>query len=171
MTSTRISQHSLPRSRVGRHFRCWTLVVDPAVTSATFGRWDTSRGPRRGARFVAMARAHSGCEVLHQDFLAMRCRRPLRRHFCQCLAVPRADPGIAACPAGTPLPEPRGVLFTSNPRGNNQEGWTTVATGAFSIPRPGGPRRRRRLCRTRHYYRPPGLPRERQPWLATVWRK
>ena len=22
-----------------------------------------------------------------------------------------------------------------------------------------------------HYYRPPGLPRERQPWLATVWRK
>ena len=22
-----------------------------------------------------------------------------------------------------------------------------------------------------HYYRPPGLPREQQPWLATVWRK
>ncbi|TMJ63412.1 MAG: SAM-dependent methyltransferase, partial [Alphaproteobacteria bacterium] len=22
-----------------------------------------------------------------------------------------------------------------------------------------------------HYYRPPGLPRERQPWLASVWRK
>jgi hypothetical protein len=22
-----------------------------------------------------------------------------------------------------------------------------------------------------HYYRPPGLPRETQPWLATVWRK
>ena len=22
-----------------------------------------------------------------------------------------------------------------------------------------------------HYYRPPGLPGERQPWLATVWRK
>ena len=22
-----------------------------------------------------------------------------------------------------------------------------------------------------HYYRPPGLPRERQPWLATVWRE
>jgi hypothetical protein len=22
----------------------------------------------------------------------------------------------------------------------------------------------------RHYYRPPGLPREQQPWLATVWR-
>jgi hypothetical protein len=22
-----------------------------------------------------------------------------------------------------------------------------------------------------HYYRPPGLPRARQPWLATVWRK
>jgi len=22
-----------------------------------------------------------------------------------------------------------------------------------------------------HYYRPAGLPREQQPWLATVWRK
>jgi hypothetical protein len=22
-----------------------------------------------------------------------------------------------------------------------------------------------------HYYRPEGLPREQQPWLATVWRK
>jgi hypothetical protein len=22
-----------------------------------------------------------------------------------------------------------------------------------------------------HYYRPPGLPRAQQPWLATVWRK
>jgi len=22
-----------------------------------------------------------------------------------------------------------------------------------------------------HYYRPPGLPREQQPWLASVWRK
>jgi hypothetical protein len=22
-----------------------------------------------------------------------------------------------------------------------------------------------------HYYRPPGLPREKQPWLATVWRR
>jgi hypothetical protein len=22
-----------------------------------------------------------------------------------------------------------------------------------------------------HYYRPPGLPRQQQPWLATVWRK
>jgi hypothetical protein len=22
-----------------------------------------------------------------------------------------------------------------------------------------------------HFYRPPGLPREQQPWLASVWRK
>ncbi|PXC08221.1 SAM-dependent methyltransferase, partial [Pseudomonas aeruginosa] len=22
-----------------------------------------------------------------------------------------------------------------------------------------------------HYYRPPGLPREQQPWLASVWRR
>jgi len=67
---------------------------------------------------------------------------------------------------------PGGVLFCSNPRGNNEEGmgggrygcyfdletWRAhVAAAGFS--------------ELRHYYRPPGLPRDRQPWLATVWRK
>jgi hypothetical protein len=27
------------------------------------------------------------------------------------------------------------------------------------------------LAELEHYYRPPGLPRNRQPWLASVWRK
>jgi hypothetical protein len=27
------------------------------------------------------------------------------------------------------------------------------------------------LVELNHYYRPPGLPRNRQPWLASVWRK
>ena len=67
---------------------------------------------------------------------------------------------------------PRGVLFASNPRGDDAEGWqgerygvwhaidawTEVVTAAgFGL--------------LEHYYRPPGLPRAQQPWLATVWRK
>jgi hypothetical protein len=28
-----------------------------------------------------------------------------------------------------------------------------------------------RFVEVGHYYRPPGLPRHQQPWLATVWRK
>jgi SAM-dependent methyltransferase len=46
--------------------------------------------------FVAMARASSGCEVLHQDFLAMalpKTRFP--RRVCKRVAVPRSEPGAA----------------------------------------------------------------------------
>ena len=66
----------------------------------------------------------------------------------------------------------RGVLFCSNPRGSNKEGMSgdryscffdqvtwhdyVTAAGFFQV---------------RHYYRPPGLPRHKQWWLATVWRK
>jgi len=47
--------------------------------------------------------------------------------------------------------KPGGVLFSSNPRGEGEEGWSGARYSA--------------------YYRPAGLPRERQPWLASVWRK
>src|SRR3977135_1878533 len=66
----------------------------------------------------------------------------------------------------------RGVLFCSNPRGNNEEGlsgdryscffdnetWRDYVTAAGFL-------------QVSHYYRPPGLPRRKQWWLATVWRK
>ena len=29
----------------------------------------------------------------------------------------------------------------------------------------------RRVVELTHYYRPAGVPREQQPWLASVWRK
>jgi len=77
-------------------------------------------------QFVAMARAHSGCEVLHQDLLAMQ------------LPESRFD-GIFANASLFHVPsqelprvllelhqtlKPRGVLFSSNPRGNNEEGFS-----------------------------------------------
>jgi len=49
--------------------------------------------------FVAMARSYSGCEVLHQDFLAMVL--PQSR-VCECVAVPRAEPRVAEDIARTP---------------------------------------------------------------------
>jgi len=68
--------------------------------------------------------------------------------------------------------KPGGVLFASNPRGDNQEGmsgerfcsfhdwdaWRRYVTGAG-------------FAELQHYYRPDGLPRNQQPWLASVWRK
>jgi len=124
--------------------------------------------------FVAMARSYSGCEVLHQDFLAM------------VLPESRFD-GVFANASLFHVPSqelprvllelretlrPRGILFCSNPRGDNEEGssggryscffdldtWRNYVRGAG-------------FFEVGHYYRPPGLPRHQQPWLATVWRK
>ena len=68
--------------------------------------------------------------------------------------------------------KPRGVLFSSNPRGNNEEGSADERYGCFFdldtwrdyVISAG-------FVEVGYYYRPPGLPRHRQPSLATVWRK
>ncbi len=65
-----------------------------------------------------------------------------------------------------------GVLFCSNPRGNNEEGWNRGRYGAYhdvetwrDFMLDAG------FVELTHYYRPAGLPRDQQPWLASVWRK
>jgi hypothetical protein len=63
------------------------------------------------------------------------------------------------------------VLFSSNPHGDNQEGWTRGRYGAYHDLAAW----RRHLAAAgfvelEHYYRPAGLPRGQQPWLASVWR-
>ena len=66
----------------------------------------------------------------------------------------------------------RGVLFSSNPRGNNDEGWNHARYGAYwALETWRGHVSATGFTEVTHYYRPPGLPRERQPWLASVWRK
>ena len=126
------------------------------------------------AGLVAIARTETDCPVLHQDFLDLD-------------LPPAGFNGIFANAALFHVPSsqivrvladlaaalnPRGVLFCSNPRGKNEEGWVggrygcfydletwrTLATGAG-------------FTELRHYYRPPGRPRAEQSWLATVWRK
>ncbi len=126
------------------------------------------------ASFVAMARELSGCEVWHQDFLALD------------LPPARFD-GIFANASlfhvpGAELPrvlrellatlKPRGVLFASNPRGENQEGLTGERYGCYwNLETWRRFMTAADFAEIRHYYRPPGLPRDQQPWLATVWRK
>ena len=127
-----------------------------------------------GAPALAMlARRHSGCEVLGQSFLALD-------------LPPAAFDGVFANAAlfhvpGQELPrvlgelratlKPGGVLFSSNPRGDGEEGWKGDRYGAFHD----WPAWRRLLVdagfdELTHYYRPSGLPRDQQPWLASVWR-
>ena len=68
--------------------------------------------------------------------------------------------------------KPEGVLFASNPRGNNEEGWNHGRYGVYhdldawrAFVQSAG------FTELEHYYRPAGLPRAQQPWLASVWRK
>ena len=123
---------------------------------------------------VEMARRFSGCEVLHQDFLALEL--PENRFDgvfanASLFHVPSQElPRVLRELHATLKPD--GVLFCSNPRGNDEEGlsgdrfgcffdldtWRAYVTAAGFI-------------EVKHYYRPSGLPRHRQPWLATVWRR
>jgi SAM-dependent methyltransferase len=67
---------------------------------------------------------------------------------------------------------PRGVLFSSNPRGDNREGWSGARYGCYyDLERWREVLSRAGFDEIEHYYRPPGLPRAEQPWLASVWRK
>ncbi len=137
------------------------------------GLGHTAIGLEGCADFAAMAR-ESGQDVWEQNFLALD------------LPGNRFD-GIFANATLFHIPsrelprvlqqfhatlKPRGVLFSSNPRGSNEEGWFNgrycayhdldawrrFMTGAGFV-------------ELDHYYRPAGLPREEQPWLASVWRK
>ena len=126
------------------------------------------------AAFVAMARAATGCEVLHQDFLTLDLP-PARFDGIFANAslfhVPSSQLGRVLRELAASL-KPGGVLFCSNPRGRNEEGWAGGRYGCFhdletwrAYVEAAGFRE------LRHYYRPPGRPRAQQPWLATVWRK
>jgi SAM-dependent methyltransferase len=126
------------------------------------------------AEFCAMARRHSGCEVLQQDFLALDL--PAARFdgvFANaCLFhIPSADlPRVLGQLAATL--KPGGVLVASNPRGEGQEGWNGDRYGCyFDLARWRALFEATGLRELTHYYRPTGKPFAEQPWLVTVWRK
>jgi SAM-dependent methyltransferase len=126
------------------------------------------------ARFCEMARAFSGCEVLHQDFLSLSLS-PGRFHGVFANATLFHVPSQELPRVLTELREalaPRGVLFASNPRGRDVEGWNGSRYGSYhsleswtlAVEGAG-------FEAIDHYYRPPGRPRAEQPWLASVWRR
>ena len=125
-------------------------------------------------RFAEMARADTGCEVWQQDFLALDL--PNARFdgvFANAALfhVPSAELLRVLRQLSATL-KPRGVLFSSNPRGANEEGWNRGRYGAYHDL---AAWRRWMIdagfVELEHYYRPSGLPREQQPWLASVWRR
>jgi SAM-dependent methyltransferase len=131
-------------------------------------------GLEGAAHFAAMARAHSGCEVWQQDFLKLNLPE---HHFDGVFAnaalfhvpsqeLPRVLLELHACL------KPGGVLFSSNPHGHDEEGWSHGRYGVYHHPETW----RRYVSAAgfvelTHYYRPDGQPRDQQPWLASIWRR
>lgn len=131
-------------------------------------------GVEGAANLAAMARAHSGCEVWQQNLLALDL--PAQRFdgvFANAVLfhVPGQELSRVLRQLHATL-KPGGVLFSSNPHGHNEEGWRAGRYGAYHDLDTW-----RRYLATAgfleldHYYRPTGLPREQQPWLASVWRR
>ena len=125
-------------------------------------------------RFAEMARTYSGCEVWHQNFLTLDL--PAERFDgvfanASLFHVPSAVLPQVLTQLHATL-KVQGVLFSSNPRGNNDEGWNHDRYGTYHdlagwrhFMTSAG------FAELHHYYRPPDLPIEQQPWLASVWRK
>jgi SAM-dependent methyltransferase len=123
--------------------------------------------------FAAMARAASGCEVLEQDFLRLDLPQgSFDGVFANAslFHVPAQELPRVLSELHAAL-KPRGVLFCSNPHGRNEEGWSRGRYGAFldwetwkGLAEGAG------FGALNHYYRPAGLPRAQQPWLASSWR-
>jgi SAM-dependent methyltransferase len=124
--------------------------------------------------FCEMARRHSGCEVIEQDFLALSL--PVARFDgvfanASLFHVPSRDLPRVLGELRAAL-KPRGVLFCSNPRGHDEEGWHAERYGCWwSLEHWRAMVTAAGFEELGHYYRPAGKPRDEQPWLATVWRK
>lgn len=151
------------------------LGCGPGRDLATFrDLGHTPVGLDGAAEFVRMARDNTGCEVLHQDFLALDLE-PERFHGIFANAtlfhVPSQElPRVLGELRDSLVAD--GALFSSNPRGPNREGWSgnryccylTLDAWRRFMTAAG-------FVELEHYYRPPGKPRDQQPWLASVWRR
>ena len=123
--------------------------------------------------FCEMAKKHSNCPVLHQQFLSLNlgecCFDGIFANASM-FHVPSQELPQVLTACHRALRE-GGVLFTSNPRGN-AEGWQGQRYGNYME------FEENKICLEQagftlihHYYRPEGKPRDEQPWLAMVAQK
>jgi len=145
----------------GRDLRAFTRLGHVAI------------GLDGSAKFAAMARAQ-GFEVWQQDFLELDL--PDQRFDgifanASLFHVPTSELPRVLSELHATL-KPQGILFSSNPRGSNDEGWSGDRYGAFhDFDAWRNHVTAARFTEVTHYYRPEGLPRDQQQWLASVWRK
>lgn len=172
----RQNRQALLRHIVARPpFRILDLGCGPGRDLLAFRELGHEAIGLEGAEAMAdLARRHSGCEVWEQDFLAPDL--PLAGFDgifanASLFHVPRRDLPRVLGKLHASL-RPDGVLFSSNPRGANEEGWILGRFGVYhdldawrAFLTAAG------FVELEHYYRPDGVPIAERPWLATVWRR
>ncbi len=126
------------------------------------------------AAFAHMAHVHSGCAVWHQDFLKLDL--PLD-HFDGVFAnaslqhIPKTELPRVLRDLYRAL-KPRGVLFASIPHGDDQQGGSDARYSFYHSPASWHAHLLQAgFIECVSYYRPTGLPRIEQRWLAGVWRR
>ena len=124
-------------------------------------------------RFCQMAHQLSDCPVLHQQFLSLALKEGSFDGIfanASLFHIPSSELPRVLGQLHRAL-RPDGILFSSNPRGNS-EGWNGPRYGHYMEL---GPTevflKKAGFDIMHHYYRPEGLPREQQPWLAIVSRR
>jgi SAM-dependent methyltransferase len=151
------------------------LGCGPGRDLATFTRLGhVAIGVEGAAPFAAMARSDTGCEVWEQDFLQLDL--PAARFDgvfanASLFHVPSQELPRVLRVLNATL-KPGGVLFSSNPHGDNSEGWSRGRYGVYhDLETWQRYLREAGFVPLTHYYRPAELPRAEQPWLACVARK
>ena len=134
----------------------------------------TAIGLDGSSAFVEMARAATGATVWHQDFFALDLpagrfdgvfANATLQHVPSAI-LPRVLTELQA------TLKPRGVLFASIPRGDNDEGWNGARYGTYHdlaswqrFMTSAG------FVELEHYFRPADKPFDEQGWLASAWRR
>lgn len=126
------------------------------------------------ACFVEMARAYSGCPVLQQDLLALQLPAGSYDGVFASASLFHVPPEVLPAVLGVvhTVLRPLGVLLALNPRGRDEQGWLgdrfccyyRLATWRRHLHAAG-------FMELACAYRPLGVPRARQQWVTTVWRK
>ena len=122
----------------------------------------------------SLARSHSACEVWQQDFIELTLpEKTFHGIFANATLfhIPKSELLKVLQQFHQSLTE-GGVVFCSNPRGPDIEQVNELRYGNY-MEAEGWARffEAAGFEHCEHYYRPSGLPREAQPWLAMVWRK
>ena len=149
-----------PRTWKTRDSRFW---CGPGRDLVTLRSWGMPHWFGRLISILPMARRYSNCPVWHQDFLMLDLpEQSFDGIFANASLfhvpsqeLPRILRQLRMCLRSN------GILFASNPRGDNVEGWNGSRYGAFydydawsRFMKSAG------FSEVEHYYRPPGKPRE-----------